>query len=99
MKFKSLLLIAASIPTLAFAQNYQTQYLTGTYFDQAYDRTANSGAGAGQMTVNEDLTRHQFPTSIDRPEMSQGQVAKTQDGATHNMSPQNFNESAPKVGR
>lgn len=93
MKLKSLILVATSIPTLAFAQNYQTQYLTGTYLDQAYQYNITSGR------VDEDLARHQSQTPIDRLEEIHDHVANTQDRMTPNASPQNFNQSEPRMAK
>lgn len=95
MKFKSLLLLAASTSTLAFAQNnYQTQYITGTYFDQSYQNNTTSGAALN--SADERLQENQM---VSDRQGSQGQVANTQDRMTPNGSPQNFNESSPRVGR
>lgn len=95
MKIKLLLLIAVSAPTLAFAQNnYQTQYITGTYFDQANQYSTTSG----EDQQSSDAGLQQSQLAIDKPG-SQGQVANTQDRMTPSASPQNFNETTPRIGR
>lgn len=74
MKLKSLLLLAVSIPTFAFAQNnYQTQYLTGTYFDQAYQYNITSGTA--QYSAEEKLQQSQ--ATRDKLEEINDHVANT----------------------
>ena len=95
MQFKSLLLLAASIPTLAFAQNnYQTQYLTGTYLNQAnqYNMTP------GESQQNPDARLQENQMALDK-QGSQVPSANTQDRMTPNASPQNFNEPTPRMGK
>ena len=96
MKLNSLVLIAASIPTLAFAQNnYQTQLLTGTYFDQAYQYNITSGTA--KYSAEEKLQQSQ--ATRDRLEEINDHVANTQDRMSPNASPPNFNEPTPRMGR
>jgi hypothetical protein len=95
VKTKSLLLVAVSVPTLAFAQNnYQTQYITGTYFDQANQYSTTSG----EYQRNADAGLQQTQLAIDK-QGSQGQVANTQDRMNPSASPQNINEPTPRMGR
>lgn len=96
MKLKSLLLLAVSIPTFAFAQNnYQTQYLTGTYFDQAYQYNITSGTA--KYSAEEKLQQSQ--ATRDKLEEINDHVANTQDRMTPNAPLQNFNEPTPRMGR
>ena len=83
------------MPAMAFSQNnYQTQYLTGTYLDQATQYNITSGTA--KYSAEEKLQQTQSP--IDK-QVSQGQVANTQDRMTPNSSPQNFNEPTPRMGK
>lgn len=92
MKLKSLLLIASSIPTLAFAQNnYQTQYLTGTYSSQLKQYTGVTSSQEESIPPPEAVNNNM------EYRIQEAQTIKV--NAAPNESTQNFNQSAPRMGK
>lgn len=102
MKFKSLLLIASTIPTLAFAQNnYQTQYIfsPGAIYEEHLAEIPPPPPG-------EPITPPKPGSNMEyRVQEAQATKARIQEvqiireNGAPNAPPQNFNESAPRMGR
>ena len=96
MKTKLLITILGLMPAMAFAQNYQTQYLFGTRLD---DPTSYHDVTSGTWQYGAEERLQQAQTQINWLKENQGQVASTQDKMTPNSPSQNFNEPTPRTGK
>ena len=99
MQLKFLVLLAASIPTLAFAQNYQTQYLTGMYRDEIIAEIPPPPPG-DPITPPKPGSNMEY--RVQEAQATKARIQEVQiikENVAPNTPPQNFNESAPRMGK
>lgn len=100
MKLNSLVLIAVSIPTLAFAQNYRTQYIgTGAY---AWDIISEIPPPPPGDPISPPKPGSNMEYRVQEAQATKARIQEVQfikENASPNAPPQNFNESTPRMSK